>query len=101
MLVFVACGAILAASGIGCGPVKVPSTGQQQAKKYTRDEFTKLVKGKTKDWVLATVGKPDHTSGSDSDNWFYKNLTTDPVSGKPDFQVMIVFRNGVAHSVVY
>ncbi len=95
------CGAIWCASGVGCGPVKGPGNAGVAKKTYTRDEFTKAVVGKTGEQVIAAVGKPDHTSGVDSSNWFYRNVTTDAVTGKADFQVMIVFRNGVADRVVY
>lgn len=86
------CGAIWLASGIGCGkPFKAAST-QQAKKTYTREEFRKLVVGKTKDEVLAAFGRPDSTrEPGDGNSWTYSNVSHDPVSGKADMLTRLHF----------
>lgn len=86
------CGAIWLASGIGCGKPFKAATTQQAKKTYTREEFRKLVVGKTKDEVLAVLGKPFSTREPESGNsWTYHDLTVDSVSGKPDYSAWLYF----------
>lgn len=77
---------------------KFGSTASQ--KQMTRDEFRKLVMGKTKDEVIAAVGKPEFTSKrSDTDEfWNYADLVTDPISGNLDWRTTVNFKNGVVVS---
>jgi hypothetical protein len=116
----VACCAIAFTLPIGCGPKQNPATGQQgtppptqevkaaptttaEAKKvYTREEFKSLVMGKTADGVLKAVGKPDSTlEFGDEPSWYYKRVTTDPVSGKVDYSAQLIFAGGVVVGVNY
>ena len=77
-------------------------TEQQQqqtepvGKLYTRDEFRKLLMGKTMDEVIQLIGKPDSTSdfGDGEPTWRYKEITTDPVSSRTDTSVTVWFNRG-------
>lgn len=68
---------------------------------YTRDEFRKLVVGKTPDEVIAAVGKPDDTSESGSVSWTYMYRTKDPITGKTDVSAIVVFEDGRVDRVRY
>lgn len=71
-------------------------------KTYTRDEFRKLVVGKTPDEVIAAVGRPDSTQDSGRDpTWYYDSRTRDPVSGKIDFHAQVIFQDGKVVRVNY
>jgi outer membrane protein assembly factor BamE (lipoprotein component of BamABCDE complex) len=72
------------------------ATPRKRAGRFTREEFRKLLMGKTKDEVLATIGKPTSTGHSGSDEfWYYDNKCYDPISGKPDYFVPVQFRGNV------
>lgn len=59
-------------------------------KLYTRDEFQKLVAGKTKDEIIALIGRPSRTiSTSSVDYWVYEGITYDPASKQRDRCVMM------------
>jgi hypothetical protein len=69
---------------------------------WTRDEFRKLVMGKTPDEVVAAVGQPD---GTDEDGgrpvWTYRGRTKDPGTGKTDAAVSVRFARGSVIEVGY
>lgn len=70
-----------------------PATGVIQ--KPTRDEFKKLVLGKTPDEVLKAVGKPSSRADDNGgERWFFVDPCYDPVSGSTDHWVPVIFRNG-------
>ncbi len=77
----------------GCKPATTTGGAATVAKKPTRDEFRKLVMGKTKDEVAAAVGKPKRTN-DDPDSWVYEDVTIDPVSGKVDSLIWVYFEQG-------
>ena len=79
------------------------SSATAAAKTYTRDEFRKLVIGKSPDEVIAAVGKPNSTQdyGKGSVNWYYDQRTTDPVTGNLDNTAQLIFENGRVASVNY
>jgi hypothetical protein len=71
-------------------------------KTYTRDEFKKLVIGKTMEEVKALLGAPDRTRDAAGGivRWHYNQRTIDPVNGKPDILAEVNFGlNGVVESV--
>jgi outer membrane protein assembly factor BamE (lipoprotein component of BamABCDE complex) len=70
--------------------------GKPAGKVYTREEFKKLVMGKSKQEVKDLLGKPDETvdSGGDEVSWCYRRRTTDPDSGKADDSAWVIFRSG-------
>jgi hypothetical protein len=98
-LAFVA--ACLVVGLTGC-PDK-PTTAPTPAKKtYSREEFETLVVGKSPDEVIAAVGKPDRTEGSeDRAGWFYGERTRDPVTGKTDYRAVLHFEAGKVSRVQY
>lgn len=77
--------------------------GKVEATVYMREDFRKLVLGKTPAEVIAAVGRPDSTGDISGVGamWYYKNRTKDSVSGKLDTSAQIVFSNGVASHVNY
>lgn len=68
-------------------------------KKYTREEFSKLVIGKTEAEVIASVGRPESTSNySDKTSWNYYYRVLNPVTGKYD-HAHFDFRGGIATDI--
>lgn len=103
-LLAASCAAVFVACGGSKKDDKPAAVEQKPAAKkaYTRDEFRKLVLNKTADEVIKAVGKPDSTSElGDSVWWYYKNVTTDPITGKTDQSVQLAFSGGVVASVNY
>jgi hypothetical protein len=49
-----------------------------------RDEMRAKLDGKTKDEVLALLGKPGDNDEGAAPSWAYKRRTFDPVSGQVD-----------------
>ena len=82
-----------------CYQPSVPTT--QKAKTvYSRDEFRKLVIGKTQDEVIKAVGKPFKTHDDPSNVfWMYQGITFDPVSDNHDNFIFINFVDGKAVKV--
>ena len=70
-------------------------------KSYTRDEFSKLAMGQSKESVLTIIGKPETTSqSSDSEYWYYHGKTIDPITGKIDYSIQLVFEVSGGYSIV-
>src|ERR1700722_14314287 len=63
-------------------PVFNPGKAEPGTKCYTRDEFRKLVVGKTQDEVLSLLGKPTRTTDGPFTCWNYSKITIDPISEK-------------------
>ena len=76
-------------SGAGTAP-----TVAAKATTMTRDEFRAKVIGKTEAEVIATVGKPMSTAEGGTRMFHYEKLTTDPVNGRVDTWITVVFENG-------
>lgn len=71
-------------------------------KVYPRDEFRKLVEGKTADEVLKAVGKPDSTADAGGVTcWHYRGRTFDPVAERTDSSAQVAFERGVVVQVNY
>lgn len=64
------------------------------AKRFTRDEFREMLMEKTKEEVIAAVGRPEYTTEPGSGHyWRYGNITYDPVSGKTDASAYVRFNS--------
>jgi outer membrane protein assembly factor BamE (lipoprotein component of BamABCDE complex) len=99
---FAVCALIMGLAGCSDGKKTTGDNGAVAKKTYTREEFRKLVDGKTTDEVKATFGVPVRTTDNGDDvYWYYENLTTDPVTGKVDSSAQVVFRGGKAIRVNY
>lgn len=109
---FAAAGLVLAIAGGGAGGGRPPAppgrarpAAAAPASTVTRDRFTELVMGRTKEEVVAAVGRPDETSGNSdpgSGVWTYKGRTHDPASrGGADRYAFLHFADGVVVRVGY
>ena len=52
---------------------------------YARDEFKRIVLGKTPEQVIAAIGRPDVQGGAEGDGpewWHYHERVRNPVTGK-------------------
>jgi hypothetical protein len=85
--------AVAACVGVLVWSNKQPATGtaSHPSKIYSRPDFERAIKGKTKAQITALLGKPTDTTGGEWDNWSWRDITRDPVTGKIDFFVSIVF----------
>ena len=71
----------------------------EERKTYTREEFKKLVMGKTKDEIRKVLGQPDSTTDL---YWQYEKLTRDPDSKKKsDELVMVWFKDDKGDAVTF
>jgi hypothetical protein len=96
--VFAVAAVLLALVAISCGG----GDGNEAKTVYLRDEFGKLVQGKTQEEVLKAVGKPDRTqSAGDRVYWYYNKITKDPVKNKIDSRAQVLFQGGRVASVSY
>lgn len=90
--------------GAGRGANQVGRQVKEEGKKaVSRNEFRRLVIGKTPAQVIAAVGKPDQTTESNGvpSMWLYRNRTRDLVTGKVDSSAALFFQNGVVDDVTY
>jgi hypothetical protein len=93
--------ALVVAMFVWWGRQGPPSPGAEQPV-YSRDEFTDLLMGKTGGEVIEAVGEPFRTSeDSDSAYWHYRHRTRDPITGKLDSDVQVVFRKERVVAVNY
>lgn len=101
--VFLAGLAIAAASGlifggvfglaVGCN-ISKSSTGplaSKSSKTPTRDEFRKMVMGKSESEVMDLLGRPQKTT---EDAWIYHDACIDPISNKIQPFTWLHFANG-------
>lgn len=69
---------------------------------YDREDFRRLLQGKTPAEVREAVGTPDRTSeDSDTAYWHYRRRTRDPIADRLDGDAQVVFREGRVVSVSY
>ena len=83
-------------------PVAAPGNGKGGMRRvYTRDEFRRLVIGKTPDEVTAAVGEPDETlQDGGVARWTYRDrVTTGP--GKGAATPVVIFQDGRVAEVTY
>jgi hypothetical protein len=92
---------VLFSTGPG-GSTPVPANQVSARKTWSRDEFRKLLLGKTRDEVLETIGKPYQTENSgDVLNLYYRNVTVDPITGKVDDHAQVVIERGTVVRVSF
>jgi hypothetical protein len=64
--------------------------------RYTKDEFERLIIGKTRDDILNTIGNPSSVQASSSrgdEFWYYKGgVVYDPITGMVFNNIQIVFK---------
>jgi hypothetical protein len=85
-----------------CWGRKEPPRPEPEPPIYSRDEFKDLLMGKTAGEVIAAVGEPFRTSeDSDTAYWHYRRRTRDPITGKIDSDVQVVFRDERVVAVNY
>lgn len=95
---------VLALLGLatGCGisdRVEVKKPEAKQALR-SRDEFKKLIMGKTKDDVLRLIGKPSDTASTGLvESWFYKSVSYDPITNKPYGDTSVHFSQDVVFDI--
>jgi hypothetical protein len=88
-------------------PVNAPPAANQAAEieparsnhVYSRDEFKKLVMGKTPDEVIAALGRPDGTNDNPDGSprrWHYIRRVTNPETALPDSAVLLFADGKVA-----
>jgi hypothetical protein len=69
---------------------------------YTRQEFTDLVRERSRDEVVRVLGKPDRTSqDEEAEYWHYRDRTRDPLTGRTDSSAQLVIRRGRVEVVNY
>lgn len=86
------------------GPTDATAPVEKQQRVYTRDEFKRLVVGKGPDEVQKAIGKPYTTRESTNSQlkyWHYSRVSKDPVTGKLDVDIQVVFRDGLVTGVNY
>ncbi len=68
------------------------------SRRYSVEQFKRLVKGKTEQEVIAAVGKPQRImSREQTENrtyWYYVYRTYDPATGQAQPQTEVIFRDG-------
>jgi outer membrane protein assembly factor BamE (lipoprotein component of BamABCDE complex) len=85
---------------LGCDNKKTTAGGTSTTagrKQMSRDDFEKLVKGKTANEVIAAVGQPDQklpVSFKTEENWMYIGATVDPSTNKPDLKATVTVDKG-------
>ena len=88
---------LLATSLFACsGP---SGTSEPARPQYTRDQFQARIMGKSVDQVIASVGRPDTTQENSGQWYWYYSCSYDPITGRGDTHVQVVFtccgRDGV------
>lgn len=78
----------------------------QTTSRFAKEDFEKLVMGKDKQSVLASIGKPDGTAGSSSTDteieiWVYRNLVHNPLTGTTYRSTSVTFTNGIVSRVSF
>jgi hypothetical protein len=105
--VWMTCVFVFAGCALACG-LPTPNTSGEKAKPekkvFSREEFRRLVLGKTESEVIAAVGRPESThelGQAGRSFWIYHNLTRDPVSGNVDVSTHVTFQDGRVEVVSY
>ncbi len=80
----------------------VPPSFTTTPRSYQRDEFQKLVVGKTKLQLIDLLGKPTSTSEAGPwEYWQYNERTIDPVTGKVDTVAQLSILDGKVTMVLF
>jgi len=101
--------ALLLIAGVvvgGCGLLwlgasrQVVKESREEAAAIPRDEFRKRATGKTPEQMIEEFGRPDSTTErATGDYWYYRRRTVDPVTGKVDAHIQVIFKNGRVHEM--
>jgi hypothetical protein len=95
---------------VGCGQSSNPpasalvssSTRPAAPKTWTREEFRKLVMGKTPDEVIAAVGRPDKIHDDQGgQSWYYDQRTIETLNDTIDNRVRLRIEGGRVVDVSY
>ncbi len=92
----------IASTRLGIASFVMPEAYRPETeyKTYARDEFKKLVIGKTMDEMKALLGKPYGTlTTSGQPTWYYAELVYEPETGEFDTLTYIHFANGKVERV--
>ena len=69
---------------------------------YGRDEFKRLVVGKTQAEVKGMLGDPSKTSEADGETiWQYEAVTVDPANEKTDSSAVLRFKDGKVANIEF
>jgi hypothetical protein len=91
---------LIFAKEIGSNGLRNPAGAANKV--YTRDEFSALLYHKPQDRVLELLGRPDSTqSYGGNEYWYYSGRSRDPISGKADRLVQVMFVLGEVHTINY
>ena len=66
--------------------------------KHNRDELRNLIIGKTQNQVIEIIGKPESSqdvSGGKQMWYYHSGISYDPVTDIVDYQVQVIFINGI------
>jgi hypothetical protein len=67
---------------------------------YSREEFRTMVTGKSRAEVAAALGSRTHgVEAGPREVWHFAGLTRDPDTGRPDFDVAVVFEGETVTAV--
>lgn len=73
-----------------------------RARVFSREDFSRLVMGKSEEEVIHAVGRPDETSADDEARyWHFKNRTLDPLTQEKDTDVQVVIEGGKVTKINY
>jgi hypothetical protein len=81
-----------------------PVAPQPPPRTWSREEFTRIVKGHSTDDVVAAIGPPDTTygvAGARESTWIFRWRTVDTVTGKTDHIAIVTVRDGRVISIAY
>ena len=68
----------------------------------TIDIRGQLLMGKSQEEVLRLIGRPDSTQDYTRwQNWFYRHITYDPISRKPDYTANVVIEYGKVSDISF
>ncbi len=69
---------------------------------FAREDFSRLVMGKSEEEVIAAVGRPDVTGeGGGTRFWHFKKRTRDPITQSEDTDVQVVIKEGKVVNINY
>lgn len=79
---------------VGCEfkATPAPVAEKKESRKWERNEFKKLVMGKTQEEVISLIGKPTRTHNyQDEISFTYEEVTYDKITGKTDYIIYLRF----------
>lgn len=71
-----------------------------QRARMTREEFRRMVEGATPERLCGSLGSPARTSQhGDIEYWYYRGLSYDAATGRPDVGAQLRLRGGTVEQV--